>query len=231
MSSRSKHIAIVEDDDHIRELLAENLRRAGYQVSTFFTAEQFQRKSDAGYHMLLLDIMLPGKSGIALLKDLHAQGLEFPVILLTASEQEAHVDAAFATGAIDYIVKPFNLKHLLQKIENLFEQLKPPDTGQNHSDITIGAGRFKSELNLVIRDKKEYKLTPAEAATLLYFLRNPNRIISREELQASLGAESSSMTSRNLDNYVLKFRKLFEYDPKSPVLFVTIPRKGYALKR
>ncbi len=231
MSNSNKHIAIVEDDDNIRELLAENLRRAGYQVSAFFTAEQFERKSDAGYHMLLLDIMLPGKSGIMLLKELRSHGLHFPVILLTASEQDAHVDAAFSFGAIDYIIKPFNLKHLLQKIENLFDQLKPAGAGENRSDYTIGAGRFEPELNIVIREKKEYKLTPAEAATLLYFIRNPNRIISREELQGSLGDESSRLTSRNLDNYVLKFRKLFETNPKSPVLFVTIPRKGYALKR
>lgn len=231
MSTRNKHIAIIEDDDNIRELLAENLRRAGYQISAFFTAEQFERKSDTDYHMLLLDIMLPGKSGISLLRDLKERGLDFPVILLTASEQDAHMDAAFGAGAIDYIVKPFNLKHLLQKIENLFEQLKSPGSGENRNEFSIGAGRFKPELNLVIREKKEYKLTPAEAATLLYFLRNPNRIISREELQASVGDENSNLTSRNLDNYVLKFRKLFEADPKSPVIFVTIPRKGYALKR
>lgn len=231
MSNRRKHIAIIEDDDNIRELLAENLRHAGYQVSAFFTAEQFERKSDAGYHMLLLDIMLPGKSGIVLLKELKLRGLDYPVLLLTASEQETHVDAAFGSGAIDYIIKPFNLKHLLQKVENLFEQLKSAGTGENRSDYAIGAGRFEPELNLVIRDRKEHKLTPAEAATLLYFIRNPNRIISREELQASLGDDNKSLTSRNLDNYVLKFRKLFETDPKSPLLFVTIPRKGYALKR
>lgn len=231
MNNRSKHIAIVEDDDNIRELLAENLRHAGYQVSAYFTAEQFERKADAGYNMLLLDIMLPGKNGIALLKDLRAKGLEFPVILLTASEQETHVDAAFTSGAIDYIVKPFNLKHLLQKIENLFAQLKPPGTGENRSDFAIGAGRFEPELNIVTRDKKEHKLTPAEAATLHYFIKNPNRIISREELQNSLGDDSTNLTSRNLDNYILKFRKLFEVDPKSPVIFITIPRKGYALKR
>jgi DNA-binding response OmpR family regulator len=231
MSNRNKHIAIVEDDDNIRELLAENLRRAGYQVSAFFTAEQFERKSDIGYHMLLLDIMLPGKSGITLLKDLKAQGLDFPVILLTASEQGAHVDAAYGSGAIDYIIKPFNLKHLLQKIENLFDQFKPVGPGENRSGYVIGVGRFLPELNIVVREKKEYKLTPAEAATLLYFINNPNRIISREELQASLGDGNSSFTSRNLDNYVLKFRKLFEANPKSPVLFVTIPRKGYALKQ
>lgn len=231
MSNRSKHIAIVEDDDNIRELLAENLRRAGYQVSAFFTAEQFERKADAGYSMLLLDIMLPGKSGIALLRDIRAKGADFPVILLTASEQEAHMDAAFSSGAIDYIIKPFNLKHLLQKIENLFDQLKRPGTGQEKSDYTIGAGKFEPDLNLVVREKKEFKLTPAEAATLLYFIRNPNRIISREELQQSLGEDSTNLTSRNLDNYILKFRKLFENDPKAPAMFVTIPRKGYALKR
>lgn len=225
----SRHIAIVEDDDNIRELLAENLRRAGYRVSAFFSAEQFERKADLGYQMLLLDIMLPGKSGLVLLKNLQAQELKFPVILLTASEQDAHIDAAFGAGAIDYIIKPFNLKHLLQKIENLFEQLAPPNT-DSHGDIAIGVGKFRAGLNMVIREKKEYKLTPAEAATLRYFIQNPNRIISREELQKSLHDTESKLTSRNLDNYVLKFRKLFEPDPKSPVFFITIPRKGYALK-
>lgn len=225
----SRHIAIVEDDDNIRELLAENLRRAGYRVSAFFSAEQFERKGDSGYQMLLLDIMLPGKSGLVLLKNLQAQELKFPVILLTASEQDAHIDAAFGAGAIDYIIKPFNLKHLLQKIENLFEQLAPANA-DSHGDVVIGVGKFRAGLNMVIREKKEYKLTPAEAATLHYFIRNPNRIISREELQKSLHDAESKLTSRNLDNYVLKFRKLFEPDPKAPVFFITIPRKGYALK-
>lgn len=231
MSRRNKHIAIVEDDDNIRELLAENLRHSGYQVSAYFTAEQFERKRDLGYNMLLLDIMLPGKSGIALLKEMQENDLQIPVILLTASEHEAHINAAFDSGAIDYIIKPFNLKHLLQKIENLFSQFKAPGTGENKSDYLIGAGRFEPELSLVVRESKEHKLTPAEVQTLQYFIQNPNRIISRQELQAGLGDENSNMSSRNLDNYILKFRKLFENNPKDPVLFVTIPRKGYALKR
>lgn len=231
MTTLKKHIAIVEDDDNIRELLAENLRRAGYQVSAFFTAEQFEKKDDSGYQMLLLDIMLPGKSGIALLKELKEKEIKFPVILITASEQETHIDAAFGAGAIDYIVKPFNLKHLLQKIENLFAQLNTAGSNDKQSSYAIGAGKFNPQLNIATREKKEYKLTPAEAAALLYFLRNPNRIISREELQKSLGDENTKLASRNLDNYVLKFRKIFEPDPKAPVIFVTIPRKGYALKR
>lgn len=231
MNRQRKHIAIVEDDDSIRELLAENLKRAGYQVSAFFTAEQFERKANAGYNLLLLDIMLPGKNGLALLKDLRASNHMLPVILLTASEQEAHTDQAFASGAIDYIIKPFNLNHLLLKIENLFEQLRQADSGNTQSDFQIGAGRFDPQLNMVVRDKKEHKLTPSETATLLYFVENPNRIVSREELQAAISATTKNLTSRNLDNYVLKFRKLFEPEPKEPVFFITIPRKGYALKR
>ena len=77
----------------------------------------------------------------------------------------------------------------------------------------------------------EYKLTPSEVMTLLYFVKNPNRIITREELQNQTATDAKSMSSRNLDNYILKFRKIFELDPKTPEIFVTIPRKGYALKR
>lgn len=229
--NRGKHIAIVEDDDSIRELLAENLKKAGYRVSAFFTAEQFERKLDGGYNLLLLDIMLPGKNGLQLLKEIRSLGETFPVILVTASETEAHIDTALSAGAIDYIVKPFNLKHLLLKIENLFEQIGTPAPGERHDAYTIGAGKFDRELQIVLRDKKEHKLTPSEAATLTYFIENPNRIISREELQEHISAEARAISSRNLDNYILKFRKLFEIDPKDPVIFVTIPRKGYALKR
>ena len=157
MNRQRKHIAIVEDDDSIRELLAENLKRAGYQVSAFFSAEQFERKADAGFHLLLLDIMLPGKNGLALLKELRLSKQMLPVILLTASDQESHTDQAFSTGAIDYIVKPFNLNHLLLKIENLFEQLRNADTGNAQNDFQIVAGRFDPQLNIVVLYKNEHK--------------------------------------------------------------------------
>lgn len=228
---RRIHIAIIEDDDNIRALLAENLKQAGYTVSAFFSAEQFERKKDVDIQLLLLDIMLPGKNGITLLRELHAAGLKFPVILLTASENEAHIDAAFAAGAIDYIVKPFNMKHLLKKIENLLERFASAGSKNDGSQFTIGAGSFDPELNIVVRERKEHKLTPSEAVTLQYFIRNANRIISREELQSHLSDGGKTVTSRNLDNYILKFRKLFEPNPKEPGFFVTIPRKGYALKR
>lgn len=228
---RHRHIAIIEDDDNIRELLAENLKHAGYHVSAFFTAEQFERKKDADYDMLLLDIMLPGKNGLALLKELRAAGRHIPVILVTASEQNTHMDTAFNAGAIDYIVKPFNLQHLLMKIQNLFDQFESQAAPADSGDLVIGAGKFDPALNVAIRDRVEYKLTPSEVMTLLYFVKNPNRIITREELQNQTATDAKSMSSRNLDNYILKFRKIFELDPKTPEIFVTIPRKGYALKR
>lgn len=228
---RHRHIAIVEDDDNIRELLAENLKHAGYHVSAYFTAEQFERKKDTDYDMLLLDIMLPGKNGLALLKEIRASGRTMPVILVTASEQNTHMDTAFGAGAIDYVVKPFNLQHLLLKIQNLFDQFQAQPTPGEAREFMIGAGKFDPGLNIATRDRQEYKLTPSEVATLLYFVKNPNRIITREELQSQNSADAKSMSSRNLDNYILKFRKIFEIDPKLPEIFVTIPRKGYALKR
>ncbi|MCS6971703.1 MAG: response regulator transcription factor [Turneriella sp.] len=221
----NRHIAIVEDDDTIRTLLAENLRRAGFTVSAFFSAEQLERQLDQNFHLLLLDIMLPGKSGIALLETLKKRGLDLPVIFITASEQESHTDAAFAAGAIDYIVKPFNLKHLLQKIENLLNRIKAPAA---EGAVLIGEGRFYPSLQLVRRGQKEYKLTPSETAALEYFLRNPNRIISRDELKQNLRPGKGGL--RNMDNHILKFRRLFEQEPKKPRHFITIPRKGYALR-
>ncbi|MBL8033930.1 MAG: response regulator transcription factor [Leptospiraceae bacterium] len=228
---KHRHIAIVEDDDNIRELIAENLKKAGYRASAFFTAEQFERKMDQDFDMLLLDIMLPGKSGLTLLKELRAAGRHMPVILVTASEQNTHMDTAFAAGAIDYIVKPFNLQHLLLKIQNLFTQFESQQSAGDDRELVIGAGKFDPALNMAIRDRQEYKLTPSEVTTLLYFVKNPNRIISREELQSQISTDLRGESSRNLDNYILKFRKIFEIEPKEPELFITIPRKGYALKR
>ena len=181
--------------------------------------------------MLLLDIMLPGKSGLSLLKEIRTSGRTMPVILVTASEQNTHMDTAFGAGAIDYVVKPFNLQHLLLKIQNLFDQFQAAPAPGASKDFIIGAGKFDAALNVAIRDRQEHKLTPSEVATLLYFVKNPNRIITREELQSQNAADAKSMSSRNLDNYILKFRKIFEIDPKIPEIFVTIPRKGYALKR
>lgn len=230
MKTGKIHIAVVEDDDTIRSLLTENLRTANFAVSAYFTAEQFERKHDESQDLLLLDIMLPGKSGLTLLKELRTAGRRIPVILITASDSEAHKNLAFDMGAIDYIVKPFRTKHLIQKIENLLSQFKATARSTKTS-VSVGEASFEPALSMVLRGNKEAILTPSEAKTLIFFLENSNRVISREELQKAIGGESAQQSSRNLDNYILKFRRLFERDAKAPEYFITIPRKGYALKR
>jgi len=228
MKKNKLHIAIIEDDDAIRSLLSENLRSADFTVTQFFTAEQFERKSETAYDLLLLDIMLPGKNGLVLLKEMRSKGIRLPVILITASELESHRDAAFDAGAIDYIVKPFTMRHLKQKIENLLSQFSSVVTVQN--EAVIAAGRYDPALSHVTRGKISTALTPSEAKALEFLLANSNRIVSRGELNLLLNGDSAQ-ASRNVDNYILKFRKLFEENPKKPEHFITIPRKGYALKR
>jgi len=220
------HIAIVEDDDSVRELLATEIKTEGYRVSTFFSAEQFEKKLSAAYDLLLLDLMLPGKSGLELLKEMQHNKIMIPVIMLTAIGQENLIEKAYKFGVIDYVVKPFKLKTLIPKINNLLERLESKAT---KNEPMIGNAKINFEFNKVIQGRNETILTAAETQVLEFLYKNPNRVITREELRKLHIDQNINHKSRIIDNYMLKFRKIFEQNPRRPEFFITVHKKGYAL--
>lgn len=223
-------IALVEDDDSIRELLTANLKAAGFRTDSYFSAEQLERKGQiAQYDLLILDIMLPGNSGLQLAEKIARSETQVPVMFISALNNSAKIEQAYKSGAIDYLVKPFDLDILLAKVRNLLFYFTKKISDK--LPARLGAADIDWNLMVITRDGKSENLSPREARTLVYFLENPNRIITRQELLEKIWNEKKQISSRNIDNYLVKFRKLFENNPADPQIFLTHPGKGYACRR
>lgn len=226
---RQTHIALVEDDDTIRELIQLNLLSEKYKVDAFFSVEQLEKKFYPNYYdLIILDIMLPGKNGLSFAEKLHKEKIFIPILFISALGHKEKIKAAYEVGAIDYIVKPFEIDLLLYKIRNLLLFFSP----RKHKETlpqTIGQSQVNwSLMEVKTPSGKKYKLTPKESAALHYFVQNKNRIVSRNELMETVWGEDVFISGRNVDNFLVKFRKLFEQDPGNPKLFITYPKKGYA---
>jgi DNA-binding response OmpR family regulator len=226
---QQSHLALVEDDDAIRELLTINLQKEGFIVDSFFSVEQLERKNEGMfYDLLLLDIMLPGENGLAYAQKLRNRGVNVPILFISALGQEDKIKTAYSAGAIDYIIKPFEVDNLLAKVKNLAYYFV-----KRHSaplPQKIGRARINWSLLQVETDSENHLLTPKEAKVLIHFVENPNKIINRKELIETVWGDDVYVTSRNIDNFLVKFRKWFEEDPSNPRLFITYSKKGYAYK-
>jgi DNA-binding response OmpR family regulator len=227
-SERNKaYIALVEDDDAIRELLAINLQGIGFRVDSFFSTEQMTRKSETlPYDLLILDIMLPGENGLKFAQNLQKKEQNIPILFISALGNEEKIKQAYLAGAIDYVVKPFEIQQVLLKIQNLLFYFVKRHTAPLPSKI--GNASLDWDLMKVLKGEEEYILTPKEAKVLIHFVENPNQIIERKKLIELVWGKDVYVTSRNVDNFLVKFRKWFEDDPANPRIFITYPKKGYA---
>ncbi len=226
---RRAQIAVVEDDDSIRELLTLNLQNEGFGVDACFSVEQLERKSDTlVYDLLILDVMLPGDSGLTFAHKLREKNINIPILFISALGRQDKIESAYEAGAIDYIVKPFEISHLLAKVKNLlFHFVK-----RHEAPLTNKVGRAIIDWDLlqVQSGDETHILTPKEAAVLVYFLKNPNKVVPRQQLIEKIWGDDVYVTSRSIDNFLVKFRKWFEEDPAEPRLFITFPKKGYAYR-
>ena len=221
------YIALVEDDDSIRELLSINLQGIGFRVDSFFSTEQMVRKSETlQYDLIILDIMLPGENGLKFAQNLHKQELNIPILFISALGHEEKIKQAYLAGAIDYIVKPFEINQILMKIQNLLFYFIKRHSAPLPSKI--GEAYIDWDLMKVVKDNEEVILTPKEAKVLIHFVENPNQIIERKKLIEIVWGKDIYVTGRNVDNFLVKFRKWFEVDAANPKIFITYPKKGYA---
>ncbi|MCS6984171.1 MAG: response regulator transcription factor [Leptospiraceae bacterium] len=228
LRKKKARIALVEDHDDIRELLQLQLINANYEVDAFFSAEQLLKSFERGkYDLLILDVMLPGKNGISLAQEILQKYAQVPILFISALRQSDKISEAYKLGAVDYIVKPLEIEILLLKIRNLLEHFKPQQSAEKNFQ-KVGRGLIFWDLLQVKRDDEYYLLSPREAGVLKFFLKNKGRIITRQEILDQVWGDAPLVSGRNIDNYVVKFRKLFEEDPAHPQIFITYPRRGYA---
>jgi DNA-binding response OmpR family regulator len=220
-------ILVVEDDEAIATGLALNLRLAGYTPLVCGDAEEAQRIIEAEPPALvLLDINLPGKTGLDLLADLRAVGSPIPVIVLSARQGEYDKVGALRLGADDYITKPFALAELLARIDAVLRR-----AGGQPAAGAAPVTRFADcEIDLatrrVMRGGEEIKLTHIEFELLAFFLRNPSRVFSRERLLRDVWGHATG-SPRTVDNFVAQLRAKLEADADEPEHFVTVRGSGY----
>ena len=222
MSKNIPHILIVDDDNRIRELVKEYLEENKFLVTTAIDAFDAKEKLDIiKFDILILDVMMPKKSGLALTKEIKKNNT-VPIILLTAKSETDDRIQGLELGADDYLGKPFEPKELLLRIKNILSKLKKPLITEN---ISIGNALINlKKLNISINNRN-VKINPQEKKVLEKMLESPGKVFSRDDI----GKIINISKERTIDVMITRLRQKIEANPKNPKYLQTIRGSGYVL--
>ena len=222
MNNFLAHILVVDDDKGIRSLVKKYLNENQYLVNTASTAEDALEKIKIiKFDIIILDIMMPGKSGLEFIKD-NKEDLDTPVILLTAKGQAFERVEGLETGADDYLPKPFEPKELLLRIKNILNRTKRIEQKR-----VIEFENIKIDLNkqIILKKDTEYKINNTEKIILEKMINNPGKTFQRMEIGKLIDLDKE----RSIDVIITRLRKKIELDPKNPKFLQTIRGSGYVL--
>ncbi|HEY3988926.1 MAG TPA: response regulator transcription factor [Acidobacteriaceae bacterium] len=240
--STAAHVLIVEDEEHLAQGLKFNLEAEGYRASIARdgeTALEIAAAPDAAIDVILLDVMLPGCDGFAVVEQLRERDDRTPVLMLTARGRSEDVLRGFAAGADDYLPKPFDLSILLARLHGLLRrwawQRREHDaaaTAEVEAPYSF-AGRTIDFAALELRvpdhdkDGRSIRLTVMETELLRYLVRHQGRSISRKELLEQVWRMREDTDTRAIDNFIVRLRRYIEDDPANPVFLKTVRGIGY----
>ena len=222
MDNLIAHILVVDDDDGIRTLVKKYLNENNYLVTTASSAEDALEKIKIiKFDLIILDIMMPGKSGLEFIKE-NQKKLDTPIILLTAKGEANERIEGLEIGADDYLPKPFEPKELLLRIKNIIEKTKKSDQKR-----VIQFENIKIDLNkqIILKENTEYKINNTEKKILEKMINNPGKTFSRENIGVLIELDKE----RSIDVIITRLRKKIEIDPKNPKFLQTIRGAGYVL--
>ena len=216
------HILVVDDDDGIRMLVKKYLNENNFLVTTSESAEDaFQKIEIIKFDLIVLDIMMPGKSGLEFINE-NKKNIETPIILLTAKGEASERIEGLEVGADDYLPKPFDPKELVLRIKNIINKTK-----KNDQKRIIVFQNIKIDLNkqLILKDNIEHKINNTEKKILEKMINNPGRTFSREDIGHLIDLDKE----RSIDVIITRLRKKIEVNPKNPKFLQTIRGAGYVL--
>ncbi len=225
----SSHIFIVEDEPSIVSILRYNLEKENYKVSVSDDGEEALKLiKEKNPDLVLMDWMMPNLSGVEILRNLKKDNLykDIPIIMLTAKGEEEDKLRAFDIGTDDYITKPFNQKELIARIKTVLRRLKPQASSDivEFSDLKIDRISKK-----VYRNNKEIKLGPTEFKLLDFFIKNPKRVYTREQLLNNVWGENVYVEPRTIDVHIRRLRFAINVEG-SKSLIRTVRSAGYSLE-
>ncbi|OYV40423.1 MAG: DNA-binding response regulator [Acidocella sp. 20-61-6] len=222
------HILLVDDDERLRSLLSRFLVEQGYRVTIAVSAADARDKLRfLDFDLMVLDVMMPGETGLSLTEDLRGdRAPTMPILLLTARGAPEDVVAGFEAGADDYLGKPFDPRVLLVRIRAMLRRATPPPSSVG--PLQLGEASFDAARAELVMPNGRIRLTGAELALLVAFAARPHEILSREALAAVLEMDEAS--ERAIDVQVTRLRRKIEPDPREPRFLHTVRGKGYILK-
>lgn len=227
MTEPQAHLLVVDDDERIRGLLQKFLMRNGFLVTIARDALQARRLlAGLEFDLLVLDVMMPGEDGIALTRDLRAK-MTVPILLLTAKGEASNRIEGFEAGADDYLVKPFEPKELLLRINAILRRVPQVKLDVRPKVLHLGDVRYDLDRGEMWRGADPVRLTATEAALMRIFSAQPGAAVSREKLVGDLGADASQ--ERAVDVQITRLRRKIEADPKQPRYLQTVRGEGYML--
>ena len=222
MDKLNTHILVVDDDDGIRELVKQFLNQNNYLVTTAKSSEDaFDKVKIVKFDLIVLDIMMPGKSGLEFTNE-NKKKLDTPIILLTAKGEASERVEGLEIGADDYLAKPFEPKELILRIKNILKKTKNEDLVR-----IIEFGSIKIDLNklFIYRNQQSLKINNTEKIILEKMINSPGKIFKREEIGSLIDLDKE----RSIDVIITRLRKKIEENPKSPKYLQTIRGEGYVL--
>ena len=224
MVERMKTVLVIDDDATLRDTIGVMLETEGFSPA-------FAENGEVGLTqalalkptLVLVDLRMPGLSGMEVCKQIRAAGMNTPLIVLSAIGDEMDKVLLLEIGADDYVVKPFGARELLARIRALLRRSSTDDT----KVISFGDVEVDLSRRVVLKKNEETKLTRAEYNLLTYFLHNPDRVLSRDMILNSVWGYESFPNTRTVDAHVVRLRQKLETDSTMPRHFVTVHGVGY----
>ena len=224
------HILVVDDDARLRALLQRFLTEQGFRISTAENAATARAAlADMAFDLLVLDVMMPGETGLQLTAALRAEGQEVPILMLTANGAPDDRIAGLEQGVDDYLAKPFDPRELALRIRTILRRAAPaPTAPQSLAPMQIGNRWFDIERAELRGPDGIIRLTGGEAALMQSLARRAGEILSREDIGEALGTPDAG--ERAIDVQVTRLRRKVEPDPREPRFIQTIRHRGYVLR-
>jgi DNA-binding response OmpR family regulator len=223
-------VLIVEDETHLADGLRFNLEADGHEVDVDGDGQHALDRllaDRARYDAVVLDVMLPGKDGFSVVKQLRSEGHYVPVLMLTARSRPEDVLQGFEAGADDYLPKPFELQILLARLRGLLRRREWLAQEHEHDAIAFAGKKLDLEaLELHVGDK-QYQLTQMECDLLQYLVKNAGKAVSRKSILQDVWDLQEDTDTRAIDNFIVRLRRYLEADPTKPRHLVTVRGVGY----
>ncbi|EKE77535.1 two-component system response regulator OmpR [Gallaecimonas xiamenensis] len=231
MAQESTKILVVDDDMRLRALLERYLVEQNFQVRGVANAEQMDRLLEReNFHLMVLDLMLPGEDGLGICKRLRSRGEQIPIIMLTAKGDEVDRIIGLELGADDYLAKPFNPRELLARIRAVLRRRTselPGAPAAEEQEVSFGLFRLNLATREMFKGDENMPLTSGEFAVLKALVSHPREPLSRDKLMNLARGRDYSALERSIDVQVSRLRRMIEPDPSHPRYIQTVWGLGY----